>query len=443
MEMRKNQEEVPDMSAEAERGDGRKLSRRNFLGYTGAAAAFSIVPSSVLAGGETSPSDKLNIAGVGVGGRGRRDLAAVDSQNIVALCDVDEKYAAKTFKKYPKANTYTDYRRMLDEEGDTIDAVMVATPDHTHAVVSAAAMKRGKHVYCEKPLTHSIWEARRLGQIAEETGVVTQMGNQGHSNNPTRRCREWVEAGAIGRVREVHCWTNRPVWPQGKVKKPKKKAPDTLNWNLWLGPAKKRPYSPAYLPFKWRGWQDFGTGAFGDMGCHIMDMPFYTLKLREPDTVEASSTRVYDETYPERTQVRYTFPSRGDRPGITFTWYSGGMQGIILVGDKGALMAGNHASDPRIYPLSLMKKFKDAPKKYPRVRTSHHMSWVNACKKDDPTAPASSFDYAVPLTETVLLGTVAILAQKPLEWDGDRMKVTNVPDANRYVKDDYRRGWSL
>lgn len=447
------------------RSDGNKaqnktVSRRSFLSGVLGAAAFTVVsPHVVGANGKTPPSEKLNIAGVGVGGRGRADVGGCDSENIVALCDVDKKRAAGTFKKYPKAKQYSDFRRMLDKEGDNIDAVVVATPDHTHAVVGAAAMKSGKDVYIEKPLTHSLWEARQLGEIAEKTGAVTQMGNQGHSKDSVRKCREWVETGVIGTVREVHCWTNRPIWPQGEVKSPKNSVPDTLDWDLWLGPAKKRPYSPAYLPFDWRGWQDFGTGAFGDMGCHIMDMPFYALQLGHPVRAEAISSKLYDATYPESTVVRYEFPARDGKPGVNFSWYSGGLKppipdsapsqaklggnGVILIGDKGALVSGNYGSDARIYPLSKMRSVNDTPKKYSRVRTSHHKSWINACKKGEPDKPASNFSYSVPLTETVLLGTVAILAQRPLEWDAKNLKVTNVPEANRFVRDDYRKGWRL
>ena len=450
------------MSEERRRSSGRQgsttVSRRGFLTGALAGAAFSVVPSSVLAGGGgTSPSDKMNIAGVGVGGMGGANVQNSDSQNIVALCDVDSQKAKGIFNKYPDAKVWTDYREMLAQQ-DEIDAVIVGTPDHTHAVITAAAMKAGKHVYTQKPLTHSVWEARQLRKIAHETGVTTQMGNQGHSNDSVRRCREWVETGAIGTVREVHCWTNRPIWPQGEVDNPEKPVPDHLDWDLWLGPAEKRPYSPVYHPFKWRGWQDFGTGAFGDMGCHIMDMPFYALDLGHPVHAEASTTQVFPETYPEQAIVTYKFPPRNGKPGITFKWYSGGLKpavpdaapadtrlgsgGCILVGDDGALISGSYGSDARVYPLSRMQDLKDVPKKYPRVTAKNHeMAWIEAAKKGEQ--PAAHFDYATRLTETVLLGNVAILSGKPLKWDAENLRVTNVPEANKYVRWDYRDGWSL
>ncbi len=449
------------MAREDKRTTGRRrtdsVSRRGFLTGALAGAALSVVPSHVLAGsGEPSPSDRLNIAGVGVGGMGATNVKKSDSENIVALCDVDHNYAKGIIDKYPDARVWRDYREMLAQQ-DEIDAVICGTPDHTHAAITAAAMKAGKHVYTQKPLTHSVWEARQLRNIASDTGVTTQMGNQGHSSNSVRRCREWIEAGAIGTVREVHCWTNRPIWPQGEVKNPTKKAPDHLDWNLWLGPAGKRPYSPAYHPFKWRGWQDFGTGAFGDMGCHIMDMPFYALQLGHPVHAEASSTKVYPETFPERTVVTYKFPPQDGRPGITFKWYSGGLKppipevapeetrigsgGCILVGEDGALISGSYGSDARVYPLSRMKEVQDIPKKYPRVNTSHEKAWIRAAKKGEQ--PASNFDYASRLTETVLLGNLAILSRKPIKWDADNLEVTNSEEANKYVRDEYREGWSL
>ena len=267
------------------------MSRRDFIGGAAAVAAFTIVPRHVLGGpGHTPPSEKLNIAGIGVGGKGAGDIGAVESENIVALCDVDEKQAGKTFEKYPGAKTYRDFRKMLEKEKN-IDAVVVATPDHVHAPASMMAIKMGKHVYCEKPLTHSIYEARMLTEAARKHKVATQMGNQGHSGEGTRLICEWIWGGAIGEVREVHTWTNRPIWPQG-IDRPEETppVPPTLAWDLWLGPAPDRPYHPAYMPFKWRGWWDFGTGALGDMACHIIDPVFWALKLGYPKSVEAVST---------------------------------------------------------------------------------------------------------------------------------------------------------
>jgi len=449
------------MGREDKRTSGRQrsstISRRGFLTGALAGAAFSVVPSHVLAGsGEASPSDRLNVAGVGVGGMGKNNVKKSDSENIVALCDVDHKHAKGIIDKYPDAKVWHDYREMLAQQ-DEIDAVICATPDHTHAVITAAAMKAGKHVYTQKPLTHSVWEARRLRQIANDTGVSTQMGNQGHSAGNIRRCREWIEGGAIGTVREVHCWTNRPIWPQGKVDNKEKPAPDHLKWDLWLGPAQKRPYSPIYHPFSWRGWRDFGTGAFGDMGCHLMDMPYYALDLGHPTYAEASTTKLYPGTFPERTIVTYEFPPRDGRPGITFKWYSGEVkpplpdeapadakldtQGCMLVGDDGTLISADYGRDPRIYPLSRMKSARDIPKEYPRVKTTHEKAWIRAAKKGEQ--PSSNFDYATRLTETVLLGNIAILSGRPIKWDAENLKVTNYEKANRYVRGEYRDGWSL
>jgi len=447
------------MSNQTQERAHKNMSRRQFLGAASALGAFTVVPSGVLAGGGASPSDTLNLAFAGAGGIAWSNLQSCDSQNIVALCDVDSNRAQEAFNEYPEAKKYADYRRMIDEMRDTIDAVVVSTPDHTHAVISSRAMKEGLHVHTEKPLTHTIWEARQLRKIADETGVVAQMGNEGHSEDSVRRCREYVEAGALGPVREIHCWTDRPKgwWPQGEVDTPTRSVPDHLEWDLWLGPAKERDYSPAYLPFKWRGFRDFGTGAFGDMGCHIMDMPFYALQLGHPVRAEASTTKVFPETYPERSIVRYEFPPKDGRPDVTFYWYSGHMKpnlpesvphgtdlpsnGCMLVGDKGALVSGVYGENARIYPESRMDRFRDTPKTYPRVGMSHLDAWFSAIKED--SRPPSDFDYATRLTETVLVGTVAIKAGRPIEWDGEAMEVTNVPEANRYVRREYRKGWSL
>src|SRR5436190_3705864 len=300
-----------------------QINRRDFLrGTTFAAAGFMIVRPSVLGSrGATPPSGKLNIAGIGFGGQGGHDLAEMESENIVALCDVDKNHAAHIFKKYPKAKQFTDYRQMLDEMKE-IDGVVIGTPDHHHAFASMEAIKRGKHVYCEKPLTHSVWEARQVTRAAREAKVATQMGNQGQASEVTRRLSEIVWSGVIGKVREAHIWTDRPsqgllneYWPQG-VARPKDtpQAPASLDWDLWLGPAPLRPYHPAYLPFKWRGWWDFGTGALGDIGCHAMDPVFRALKLNAPLSVQASSTRVNGETYPLGSTVTYQFPARDAVP---------------------------------------------------------------------------------------------------------------------------------
>ncbi len=442
----------------------RRVSRRSFLARSAlAAATVTIVPRHVLGGaGYTPPSEKLNIAGVGIGGMGASNLRACEGENIVALCDVDDAYAAKTFQKYPAAKKHRDFRRMLETQKD-IDAVIVATPDHTHAVVAMAAMRLGKHVYVQKPLTHSIAEARALTEAARECKVATQMGNQGHSFEGIRLICEWIGDGAIGTVEEVHCWTDRPAgwWPQG-VDRPKEAppVPATLDWDLWLGPAAERPYHPAYAPFKWRGWWDFGTGALGDMGCHIFDAPFWALKLGHPATVEASFTPVNEETGPLASLIRYTFPERDGRPPVALTWYDGGLRpcrppdledgrpmgnkngGVLFVGDKGTILASDeNAKDPRLIPETRMKEYRQPTKSIPRIAGSHEQDWIRACK-GGPRA-GSNFDYSGPLTEVVLLGNLAVRTGQKLYWDGPAMKVTNVPEASRYIQSKYRKGWSL
>jgi predicted dehydrogenase len=446
-------------------GRSGRLTRRRFLGRAAAfaAAGVTIVPRHVLGGaGFKAPSEKLNIAGVGVGGMGAANLRACEGENIVALCDVDAVYAAKTFKKYPQAKVHRDFRKMLEEQKD-IDAVIVATPDHTHAVVAMTAMNLGKHVYVQKPLTHSIEEARKLTEAARKLKVATQMGNQGHSMEGIRLICEWIRDGAIGPVREVHCWTDRPArwWPQG-VDRPgdTPAVPSTLDWDLWLGPAPDRPYHPAYLPFKWRGWWDFGTGALGDMGCHIFDAPFWALDLGYPTIVEASSTPVNAETAPLASIVHYTFPERSGRPEVRLTWYDGGIRpprppeledgrplgnkngGVLFVGDRGKILASDeNAQNPRLIPESRMKEYQQPAKSIPRVEGTHEENWIRACK-GGPVA-GSNFDYAGPLTEIVLLGNLAIRSGQKLSWDGPNMKVANAPDLERYVRSEYRKGWTL
>jgi len=441
------------------------ISRREFISSTAATAmAFTIVPSHVM--GKDAPSNKLNIAGIGVGGRGAKDLRGVASENIVALCDVDSERAAATFKKFPEAKIYRDFRVMLDKQKN-IDAVVVATPDHTHAVAAIRAIKMGKHVYCEKPLTHSIYEARMVTEAARKHNVATQMGNQGHSSEQIRMLCEWVWDGAIGQVREVHAWSNRPsggyafgVAMERPTETPA--VPSTLDWDLWLGPAPYRPYHPAYVPAMWRGWVDFGTGALGDMGCHILDPAFWALKLGRPTSVEACTTH-YDpdvgkETYPVASIVRYEFPTRGDMPPVKLTWFDGGMMpprpedlepgrklgpnGAIFIGDKGKIMHGSHgARGARIFPETKMKAHRRPPKTIERSR-GHYEDWIEACKGGHPAS--SNFDYVGALTEMVLLGVLAMRAKDTkIEWDGDNMTVTNEDEANRYLNPPYRSGWSL
>jgi len=439
------------------------LSRRDFM--FGTAAAFTgitIVPRSVLGGNDhTPPSEKLNIAGIGIGGMGRKNLENVSSENIVALCDVDQKYAGKIFEKYPQAKKYTDYRKMLEKQKD-IDAVIVATPDHTHAVIAMAAMQLGKHVYCQKPLTNSVFEARRLTEAARRYKVKTQMGNQGHSGEGARLIYEWIADGAIGPVRQVHSWTNRPVWPQGIGRPNDTPAlPSTLDWDLWLGPAPYRPYHPIYAPFNWRGWWDFGTGAIGDMACHILDPVFWALNLGKCKqfSVEASSTKVNNETAPLASVIHYDFPARGNMPSVQLHWYDGGLKpqrpeelepgrkmgdgecGTIFVGDKAKIMCTTYGGSPRIIPETKMKAYKRPPETLPRVKGSHEQDWVTACKEDKQAC--SNFDYAGSFTEMALLGNAAIRAGQKLDWDVNSMQVKNVTEANQYIQRQYREGWTL
>jgi len=444
------------------------ISRRRFLVTAGAVTTFMALPLEVLGrAGQTSPNSKLNIAGIGFGGQGAWDLEQVSSQNIVALCDVDWDYAAKTFKQYPDAKRYKDFRQMLDQE-KSIDTVVVATPDHNHAIVSITAMKHGKHVYCEKPLTRTVYEARAVAKAAREAKVATQMGNQGMAFEGNRLINEWLADGAIGPVREVHVWSDRPThrgkmplwWAQG-IERPTDTpaVPATMDWDLWLGPAPARPYNPAYAPFRWRGWWDFGSGGIGDMGIHNLAPVFSALKLGAPETVQASSTPVFPETVPLAAIVHYQFPARGDLPPVKLHWYDGGLlperpaeleenreldpeDGIIFVGDKGKmLVTGWGGEQPRLLPEARDKEYKRPPKTLPRS-IGHHNEWIEACKTGSATR--SNFDFAGPLTEAVLLGSVCVHnGGEKLSWDAENLKITNDPDANKLLHYDYRKGWSL
>ncbi|MBN1480721.1 Gfo/Idh/MocA family oxidoreductase [candidate division KSB1 bacterium] len=456
---------------------GKNVTRRDFVKASVATASFTIIPRHVLGGPQqTAPSDKLNIAAVGVGGMGKNNVKAVAAtENIVALCDVDQEYAGPVFELYPNAKRYIDFREMLDAHKD-IDAVIVATPDHSHAVVAMAAMQLGKHVYVQKPITHSVYEARMLTEAARQYKVQTQMGNQGHSGDGTRLICEWIWSGAIGTVRQVHAWTNRPVWPQGvEVDRPADTppVPDTLNWDLWLGPASYRPYHPDYLPDKWRAWWDFGTGSLGDLGCHVLDAVFWALKLKYPVSVEGNISTYWggfweytepkNETYPRSTIVRYHFPARDDQPPVDVTWWDGGLLpprpaeleegrrmgdedgGLLFIGDKGTLMTGCYGKNPRLIPEAKMQAFTKPEATIPRIPegiSGHEMDWVRACKDGQPAS--SNFDYSGPLSEMVLMGNLAVrFPYKRLLWDGLNIQITNDEAANAYVKRDYRSGWNL
>ncbi len=406
---------------------------------------------------------------------GANNLKACSGENIVALCDVDSKYAAGTFAAHPNAKVYRDFREMLDQQKD-IEAVIVATPDHSHAVIALAAIRAGKHVYVQKPLTYSVQEARALTEAARQHRVASQMGNQGHSGDGTRLVCEWIGNKVIGAVREVHVWTNRPVWPQGvEVERPKETppVPEGLDWERWLGPAPYRPYHPAYVPGTWRAWCDFGTGALGDLGCHLLDAPFWALNLKYPVSVEGSistywqglwkKTEPRNENFPRSTVVRYKFPARGDWPAVRLTWWDGGIMpprpegldpdeplgdsdgGVIFVGETGVLICGCYGLKPRVFPEERMRDLPRTPQRIERIPgglDGHEKDWVRACKGGKPAS--SNFDYSGPLSEMVLMGNLAVrFPNKPLLWDGEKMQVTNDAAANACVGRTYRQGWTL
>lgn len=448
---------------------GSGVSRRSFLLRSATvAASLNLAPASILgAGRELTPNSKLNLGIIGAGGRGAEDLKELTNENIVALCDVDWESAAKTFERFPKAAKYRDFRVMLEKE-KSLDAVVVATPDHIHAVASMAALRLGKHVYCEKPLTRTVAEARAVAKAAREAKVATQMGNQGMAFEGNRLIQEWISDGAIGAVREAHVWSDRPThrgkmplwWPQA-VERPTETpaAPSTLDWDLWLGPAPLRPYHPTYLPFRWRGWWDFGSGGLGDMGIHNLAPVFSALKLGPPERVHASSTPVFKETVPLAATVHYEFPARGALPPVRVHWYDGGLlpprpeeleegreldreDGIIFVGDKGKMIVGGWGGErPRLIPEARNEQYHRPAKTLPRS-IGHHQEWVQACKTGSPTQ--SNFDFAGPLTEAVLLGSVCVhLGGEELIWDSANMKVKNTPEANALLHYKYRPGWEL
>jgi predicted dehydrogenase len=436
------------------------VSRREFIGRASAAAAGIIVlPGHVISGfGHIPPSDKLNIAAIGIGGKGKVNLNNMVGQNIVALCDVDWDYAAPVFEAYPEAKKYRDFREMLEKQKD-IEAVVIATPDHTHYHPAVMAMEMGKHVYVQKPLTHSIWEARELTKLARTYKVATQMGTEGHSSDPVRKVAEIIQAGIIGEIREVHAWTNRPIWPQG-LERPTEEyeVPETLAWDLFIGPAPFRPYHPAYTPWSWRAWWDFGTGALGDMGCHVLDVPFYALKLGYPIAFQASSSPVNTESAPLASRVEYTYPERPslpdlDLPEVKLTWHDGGLLpprpeelpdgetmgseggGNLFIGTKGKLICdyygGNHKVLPLDYAYTEPKESIERIPDHPLGGGRHEMDWVRACKESEESRKeaASDFELAGPLTEMVLAGNLAIRLQnlkREIKWDGENMKITNI-----------------
>lgn len=451
--------------------------RRDFLKKASFGAGLLSFPSILGAAshGAHSPNGKLNVAFVGVGGKGTSAIDWASSENLVAFCDVDMGRVAKarenaefneilTNAEKHGAKWFRDYREMLSSMGDSIDAVVISTPDHMHYPIALSAINAGKHVYCEKPLTHTVEEARLLTEAARKAGVVTQMGNQGHSHAGLRLIREWVEAGVIGKVTEVSSWTNRPIWPQGLKLPDHSKmipvVPNDLSWDLWLGIAEPRAYDPAYLPFSWRGWWDFGCGALGDMGCHIMDAAYWSMQLDNPDWVEATATWTSEHACPNASVVTYQFPARGKFPPIKYTWYDGGLRpplpamlkewpemartnGTFIIGEEAVIVSDTYARSVSILPDEKFEALKPKlpPRTLPRVKGSHMENFLDSIRAGEKAV--SDFEYAGPFSEMVLLGNVAIRAGKRIEYDHKRMKITNMPEANRFLTKDYRPGWIL
>jgi predicted dehydrogenase len=452
-----------------------RINRRRFI-YSSALAAGALAAGAASALPRVkfkSPNEKLDIGGIGAGGRGRDDIEGVSGENIVALCDVDSNALGEAGRKYPRARLYADYRVMLEKEKN-LDAVTVGIPDHHHAPAAMLAMTLGKHVYCEKPLTHTIWEAREMAQAARKYKVATQMGNQGHSSEGNRALCEMIWAGAIGPVREIHCWTDRcrGWWTQGLMRPPgSDPVPASLNWDLWIGPAPMRPYAAnwpkdiaaarpgaIYHPNVWKGWLDFGCGSIGDMACHIMDGAYWSLKLGAPASVDVvQSTGATADMFPLASVIRFRFPARGDLPPCTLTWYDHGLKppkppeseakeladnGALLIGEKGKILAGCYGESPRLLPESLMADYKRPPQIIPRVPgNSPHLDWIRACKGGP--AACSNFEVSGPFTEMVLLGNLALRLGKTIEWDSEHLRAGNAPEASQFIKKQYRAGWPV
>ncbi|WP_199221052.1 Gfo/Idh/MocA family protein [Coraliomargarita sinensis] len=446
-------------------------SRRSFMTKAAAGALASQFVTHPLFG-QNASSNQLKIAGIGVGGMGRPNVRNCSrTENIAALCDVDTQYSQKTLDEHPNAKFYTDYREMFEAEED-LDGVVIATPDHTHAIIAMEAMRRGLHIYCQKPLTHTVKEARLVTEFARKSGVMTQMGNQGRSSESMRLLKEWLDAGVIGNVTEIRAWTDRPVGGQsystftvGPRPEGTPPVPDYLDWDLWLGPAEERPYHPAYHPMQWRSYYDFGTGALGDMGCHILDPSFYALELGSPTVLEGSTThwkdKVKNETFPRASILRMEFPSRGSRPPVTLNWTDGRLlpgrpkeipndvelpaSGAMLIGDEGVILHGSHgAHNIRIFPEARRQAFlkNRPPKTIPRVKGTHESDWIRAIKTGQPAC--SDFNYGGALTEMVLLGVLALrVPNQRLEWDSKALQFKDHEVANSLVHKKYRSGWEL
>ncbi len=498
------------------------LTRRHFFYGSMLAGATPFVasgrPASLKSAGYKSPNEKLNFAAIGSGGQGASNIrAASPTENIVALCDVDDRGAAESYKAFPNAPTYRDFRQMLDKEDKNIDAVIVATPDHMHATAATWCMERGKHVYVQKPLVRTIWEARQLREAAAKYRVATQMGNQGYSNEGTRQCAEMVWNGDIGKVGEVHAWSDRPLWPQGLTEiPPPEPVPPTLDWDLWLGVAEKRPFTAGgktepdrwggffYQPFNWRGFYDFGCGALGDMACHILGAPNVALKLGAPSSVECIMKEgSSDFMFPKKSIIRFDFPARGNMPALKLFWYDGMKQtpkiegvpdgellgdlpggrrpqaaagqppvaprptgyvgrvfdwesynavkndpntrpatpdGSLFIGDKGMLTTGTYGEQTRLLPTDKMLDYK-MPSPLLTRSPGHYRDWIRACKGGD--AACSNFNVAAPFVEWMLLGVIALRTEGKIEYDGAKMRITNNVAANKYLKPNFRKGWSF
>ncbi len=432
------------------------LSRRDFLRLSGAAALSTGAWGQLAAqeptppAEETPPEEKLNIACIGTANQAQFSIQNVAGETIVALCDIDQTYLDRAGTQFPEARKYADYREMIEAEGDKIDAVIVATADHHHAPATIRALRAGKHVYCEKPLTHTVHEARVVIEEANKQGVATQMGTQIHAGENYRRVVEIVQSGAIGEVNEVHVWVGKS-WGGGERPEVGQEPPETLNWDLWLGPAAERPFAPGrYHPAQWRRWWDFGNGTLGDMACHYMDLPFWALKLRHPTTCEAEGPPVHPETCPLGLIVRYEFPERDGLPPVKFTWYDGNLipsevagqrvpgSGVMFIGSEGQMFA-----DYGGYRLFPTDKFVEYQPPEPTIGRSigHHAEWIKACKDGSPTT--CNFDYSGTMTEAVLLGNVAYRVGQKLEWDAQALKATNCPEADKYIRKQYRPGWEV
>lgn len=464
----------------------RNLSRRQFIAKSTTLAAASIVPRHVLGGpGHISPSDQLNVAIIGTGGQGITNIKALLTHNdvkITAICDVakfwdnsnlyyrhnggrepamkaiDDYYRQTGSEGYHGCKVYVDFRLMLERSDKDIDAVVVATPNHVHAVASMAAIRAGKGVYCEKPLTYSVYEARRIAEAARQAKVATQLGNQGHSSDDIRRAVEWVRDGAIGKISKVYAWAgeNRiPTFTERPKETPP--VPEGLNWDLWLGPAKERPYHPAYTPLLWHYWWDFGGGRLGNFGCHTLDTAVWALNLEHPTFVESSSTQLSKETTPLASMCHYKFPARGTQPPVDLFWYDGGIRpprpdclelkrslpregGSLLIGDQGAILSGTWSGSPRIIPEKKMRDYEQPRATIPRS-LGHRRDWINACKGGPPAS--SNFDYGALLTEIALLGVVALRTGTTLHWDGPNMKAANAPQVEPFIHGHFRKGWEI